>query len=235
MIEERLINQIKKIIESENISSSDSNQFISNCRGILESKKIKSRFPILSFYCDWTLHPNIDRNPFLYNILGDISKGYSTNGQAGQYSVIPHLKIDKLLNEIFSFLSFINKNEKELFNNIFSIQNLLLSILENLIERKIHFPKEKNKDYHKEIKKIISESSSSQIEGDKNPIIIDSIVIKEIKLNMVKFQMSMDNLTFQLRGGNDKEVKIIEILELKIEFNKKGQLEFSFMDASNKW
>lgn len=235
MIENRLIEQIKNIIESENITCADSNLFVSNCRGILESNNLKHDFPILSFYCDWTLHPNIDKNHFLYNILGDISKGYSTDGQNGEYSVIPHLKIYELLNEIFKFLNFIYKQEQIIFANEFSFQNLFMKIFENLILRKIHFPKEKNKIYNREIKKIISDSSSSQIEGDKNPIIINSIVIEEIKLNMVKFQLTMDNLTFQLRGGKDKEVKIIEILELKIEFNKLGQLEFSFIDASKNW
>jgi hypothetical protein len=235
MIKRSLTEKIIYIVKSANISDADANLFLSSCRGIIEIDNLKSNFPVLSFYCDWTLHPNIDRNPFLYSILGEISSGYSMGGSNGNYSVVKPLKIYELLNELIAFLNLIYEGEKVIFDNEHSIQNLLIKILENLKHRKIHFPNERNSSTDNKIDSIISKSSEKSIDADKNPIIINSIMIEEIKLNIVKFQMIMDYLTFEIRGWQKKEVIINEILEIFIELNKFGQFEFYCKDGSIKW
>ena len=100
---------IVEFVKSQQISKENVTQFMTDCRTIIESSNQKEKYPILYFYCSWILHPNIDRNPLLYSILGEIN--FKVSG-VENFHVAPVLKITKLIQETAEFITDIFQSER---------------------------------------------------------------------------------------------------------------------------
>lgn len=76
-IQEKLQGELKKEIKEE----SQVVYILSRIRKLLEIDKKLDKYNILKFYCDWSLHNEIDRHQtLLTELLGDMPDGEKTNG-----------------------------------------------------------------------------------------------------------------------------------------------------------
>lgn len=138
---EKLIEKLKKEIEKENKDEAVMSYILILIRKILETdKNLKNKYAVLKFYCDWSLHIEIDRindyikdkiiKPFLKDEIGS---GFLDLNDFG-YDFINFLKefeIDK--NNIYK-----DTNSILIFTDI--IRNLLLEsplIIKNIGGKKI--------------------------------------------------------------------------------------------------
>lgn len=109
MIKNIIENSIIYFCSSQKVTKEKVTQFLTDCRVFIESEDQSDEFPILYFYCNWALHPNVDRNPFLYTIIGGISKKFSG---VGDYDIVPILEITKLISESIAFITMILEQRK---------------------------------------------------------------------------------------------------------------------------
>ena len=209
MIDNKLKHSIIAFINSKNITKENVTQFMSDCRNLLEYNKENEKYPTLFFYCNWLLHPNIDRNPFMFAILGDLSMGLSGTGKNSGYSVVKMIRIKELINDIINFnIEVFSNSKQEIIFSVKEIQDLICQIFSNLTERKLHFPESKSKNDQKKIDTIISSATqiSQNVDNiekhidsslDSNidyssPVLIKSLVIKNVISNTVLFEMKVD-------------------------------------------
>jgi hypothetical protein len=193
---------IIEFVKSQQISKENVTQFMTDCRTIIESSNQKVKYPILYFYCNWVLHPNIDRNPFLYDILGEIN--FKLSG-VENFHVATVLKITKLIQEIAEFVTDMFQSERIMIMTSY-LTRLTNQIFFNLTYRKIHFPIEQDKKEKKKIEVIINSTlenaekvntvdkfTDPQLDSEfdySNPILIDSIMVKEVTREYILFQMT---------------------------------------------
>ncbi|MCF8255899.1 MAG: hypothetical protein K9J84_15080, partial [Bacteroidia bacterium] len=73
-------------------------------RILLELEENKNKYETLRFYCTWSLHNSLDRNPLLYDILDKINIGFALlnnnevneNGRNHMSEVIDALQLESL-------------------------------------------------------------------------------------------------------------------------------------------
>jgi hypothetical protein len=122
---------------------------LSKIRKILEiNDDEKNRYKYLKFYCDWSLHPKIDRTESVKDFLCDFIEG-SDDGK--------FLKFDHFYNDFKNFIKEHQLSEKILEKNTYiKFINLLLEVLsETPVE--VHL-EEKRTIVIKKPKKTLSDS-----------------------------------------------------------------------------
>jgi len=193
---------IVEFVKFQQISKENVTQFMTDCRTIIEFSNQKEKYPVLYFYSNWVLHPNIDRNHFLYSILGEINFKLSS---VENFHVAPILKITKLIQEITEFITDMFSSERIMITTSY-LTELINQIFFNLTYRKIHFPIEQDKKEKKKIDEIINSTfenaekvntvdkfTNPQLDSEfdySKPILIDSIMVKEVTRGCILFQMT---------------------------------------------
>lgn len=241
MINSIVTKSIIDFVNSNDITKEKTTQFLADCRSIIESTKKQEIYPTLYFYCIWALHPDIDRNPFVFKVLDEMSCEVTGIGESGTYNISNKLRIYQLIDELIDIIieSF-NPNIAELSDKY--IENLLFQILRNLSHRKLHFPEQKNKKEEIKYDNVIRRASSiaktvdeSKKSIDKEvdysqPLIINSISIENVVDNLVSFELTFDDYTHKIRNEEPKNVKIKWPIRISIKLDETGNLRFYSSD-----
>lgn len=241
MINSIVTKSIIDFVNSKEITKEKTTQFLADCRNVIESTKKQEIYPTLYFYCIWALHPDIDRNPFVFKVLEEMSCEASGIGENGTYNISNKLRIFKLIDEIIDIIieSF-NPSIAELSDKY--LENLLFQILRNLSHRKLHFPEQKSKKeeikFDEAVKKasfvaqIVDESKKSNNMDVNNfqPIIINSICIENVVDNLVSFELTIDEYTSKIRNEEPKNVIIKWPIRISIKLDETGNLRFYSSD-----
>jgi len=187
---------------NKTMTVSDVSYTMSLTRQILEKNRLKNKYQILNFYCNWCLHPELTRSMHCYWILEQIADALVIYADKNPND------FTKRISEIISF-----KNLKKEINALFKekrIPRFLFKSLENwnkfislliqiVKEKPIKFPdkikKEKIKDIYDSIKSKInkikiempmcfwfSEDSSDTWKGSGIPINSEKIYVWNVEL-----------------------------------------------------
>ncbi|OGZ70255.1 MAG: hypothetical protein A2904_01150 [Candidatus Staskawiczbacteria bacterium RIFCSPLOWO2_01_FULL_33_9] len=74
-MEEEIVRKLKLALGEPIEKEKDVVYVLAEIRKLLEGNKIKSVYPILNFYCNWALHPEIDKTSSVRSILEKIEQG----------------------------------------------------------------------------------------------------------------------------------------------------------------
>lgn len=141
----RELKELERIINAPSINKGEVVNAMVNMRMILEGQNLKSQFPILNLYCNWTLHTKIDGSNIAFRILENITDSmiaHNTdpkNAQNFSDAVIEGLNLHKLQLEIIALGAIFGADLSKLkiYNRWWVFGALLLQIL---IERPLKFP-----------------------------------------------------------------------------------------------
>src|SRR5207253_2441883 len=75
-----LTQHIKQLMSARTVSQADLIDILRRCRLMLDQNKTKSSYPVLSLYCNWLQHDEIDRHPTGFEILEKIDRLSITHG-----------------------------------------------------------------------------------------------------------------------------------------------------------
>lgn len=244
MIKNTIENSIISFVRSQKVTKEKVTQFLTDCRVFIESENKSDEFFILYFYCNWALHPNIDRNPFLYTIVGEISKKFSGGGD---YNIVPVLEITRLISESLAFISMIlDQRKMQIQVSADFISELIWQIFSNLAHRKIQLPSERSKKAKLKIDKIIdlSGEEAEKLDTSKKfkrpgldyskPIIIKSIEVEKVDEGGVYFDIFLDDYTHLIRNTAPKNLTIKMGIKINIKADFKGGIKVSYSSADDR-
>lgn len=106
--------------------------FLVEVRKIIEKKKLYSNYPILLFYCDWIVHPQIDHDRTIQHIKPILDLIEQGNGYAGMSQM--H-KMDPLKLVLSQFLSALEL--KDFTKDIDSWKSFFYNLRNVLVEQPI--------------------------------------------------------------------------------------------------
>ncbi len=131
--------KINKTISEHNAFEQEKDvvYFCVELRKYLEREKVLDDYPYVSFYCDWCVHPVIDRRSSINKIKKLIDLLETGNGHEGMYKIIHWEDLRNELSEVcvkFGFIDFtVDLNRWDKFT---------MSLKEVLIEQSIEIRKE---------------------------------------------------------------------------------------------
>ena len=102
-MEEEIVRKLKSAFDEPIEKEKDVVYILAEIRKILESNKIKSTFPILNFYCNWALHPEIDKTSSIRPMLEKIEQGI-LNKRYDVWAVYAMIDFEEFRREMGDFL-----------------------------------------------------------------------------------------------------------------------------------
>lgn len=141
-------------LRKKSLSSRDVVFIMVEVRKFIENEKLEKEFGVLFFYCNWMLHPTIDRNPYRHTILSRVND-YLVNPAARYIHYIPEgsCEIICALN-IRTFQSQLTEILFQMTKNKFYVSNRFLVIyFKSIVDIKIT-PKDEYPELDTAIKNI---------------------------------------------------------------------------------
>lgn len=89
--QKQILTWFEELERNREIRVSNVSHLMSLCRHLLEDNHIQSKYPHLKFYCDWSLHPKLDRSRLTIRILDQISDELSSPGPKEYNDVVLEL------------------------------------------------------------------------------------------------------------------------------------------------
>lgn len=115
-----LLEKLSKVLEQDITSEVQMVYILTRIRKVLELQKIKSNYPILNFFCNWALHPEIsDTNP----ISEFLQKIIENKIDADEFR-----KFDLFFKELEGFFEQFSLPKNSIFSNRGSLCDILGSI-----------------------------------------------------------------------------------------------------------
>lgn len=237
MIDEILKRSIAEFALKQVVTKETVTQFLSDCRSLIEFQKTQDDFSTLYFYCNWSLHSNIDKNQYVYEFLGNISECFSG---VNNYNIAPYFKLWPLTENILDIISITLPQIPFGVSDTF-LTKLIFQIFHNLMHRTINFPLERNKSSQKKIEDIVKKASIVSEKVDKvdkhlnpklvktadysKPVIVSSFKISAVENNSVFFELMIDKST------SDKEITVLTGFKLTITTKSANEINFKFEDV----
>jgi hypothetical protein len=144
----------ERINDSDGFDGDSVLAFMKEVRELIELKKTKSEYPLLNFYCNWCVHPELSDSNTIYNILEEISEIFLSEKEAGPSFVaqVNHLlSMEELRRQMLVLLG--SENIPDFW---FSIpdnwQGFRQRLLANIVQKPIQFPPG-TAEYAKKLKK----------------------------------------------------------------------------------
>lgn len=198
------MNSLLPTLRKKSLSNADVMFIMVEVRKFIENEKLEKEFGVLSFYCNWMLHPTIDRNPYRHTILSRVND-YLVNPAARYIHYIPEgsCEIICALN-IRTFQSQLTEILFQMTKNKFCVSNRFLVIyFKSIVDIKIT-PKDEYPELDTAIKNIQFGSTLVDTSLKYNPsyrydpnfkyqfipdLIIINFRVKKVIKNVVIFEM----------------------------------------------
>lgn len=154
---------LESLLSKKNISRDDIELIFVRIRLILEKLNIKEEYSQLNFYCDWIVHPEINRPNKVIDLILNLNEKILKDFDLKKPIDIPSL-IDpnKLSNELNIFFKEILKSNNYRINEQ-NWPSFFYLICEILINRPLKIPDNPPKSYQDKIEQIKNYSTSSGI------------------------------------------------------------------------
>lgn len=112
-------------------------------RLLLEKGRLKKTYPVLSLYCDWVCHPELDRNPNGFRLLRDIDKvivdNHKENSDELILSVSHSMSLEAVRESLIKLFS-LHQIEIGLFKHTDTWREVARAIIEELLDRPVSYP-----------------------------------------------------------------------------------------------
>jgi len=116
--------------------------FMKELRELIELKKLQSKFPILNFYCNWCLHPELSGSNTIYRILEEITDFFLSEKDIGS-KFIDHvnnlLSMDNLRKQMIELFALENIPDYWISTN-YNWYGFRQRLLSNIVRKPIEFP-----------------------------------------------------------------------------------------------
>jgi hypothetical protein len=190
---ELYVKEISEILLQPIISKNDVGQLLNKIRCLIELENKQAKYKTLFFYCNWIVHPVIDKNKELYSILEMLNIGFAKLPEGKFYTnvVFDGLRVfDLRIDLIDLFIEFslprINIDAK-----------FLLKIFNNLLLKPIRYPdiqKAKDGKRNATVLKVIGieRLRNNYDPSNHSPMVIKSIKIESIIDNKVTFVLDTE-------------------------------------------
>lgn len=171
------LQRIIQIAHKEKPSADEHMLFLASCRIVIEKEEVSSKYSILWFYSNWSLHANVYRDEKCGKILLQMAKSLfqiSITADGLEILFLKSLLIKNLITDIQNFLDdyFINKLNFTYPNIIHFLNNLITNIL---LDKSIILSSNNNKIMNQEIKLQMSKIDENNLSN------IDSFCFKYIE------------------------------------------------------
>lgn len=143
------VKQIEQIIATGFLTPNDILALFSKFRILIEGESKQSEYHVLKLYCDWALHPQIDRSDFCIQILEKLSIMLYDHDNKKVYTekVQEFVSIAELRKQIVHILFNHNIDFAFILNDELWYKVFVILLVNHLLERPIKLPQRSKKKY----------------------------------------------------------------------------------------
>lgn len=191
--------QMYEVLHKDVMTTPETSFVMHELRCLIEdNENWRDKLRLLHFYCDWSVHSQIDRQWHCETFIRDLNKTLWQLDESGQfcsernYNMAHFLKIPQLLQEIELLLS------ATFYEKIVPTQTFIFALFSLLQDRPV-LPVDSDKGkLHSGSKRY--ETLRSELGIDTNRPLIKNLVIAEVQDTMIAFECQMDGEETNLRG-----------------------------------
>ena len=191
--------QMYEVLHKDVMTTPETSFVMHELRCLIEdNENWRDKLRLLHFYCDWSVHSQIDRQWHCETFIRDLNKTLWQLDESGQfcsernYNMAHFLKIPQLLQEIELLLS------ATFYEKIVPTQTFIFALFSLLQDRPV-LPVDSDKGkLHSGSKRY--ETLRGELGIDTNRPLIKNLVIAEVQDTMIAFECQMDGVETNLRG-----------------------------------